>query len=567
MIAQLALAAIACAAAEKDAPRPLNNLVTELLAGSIPSPGVAKFRNPREGWVFFRSSAILRDGTQGPRTLETMRYLPEGEHTFSVGPGAEGAPVAALTVRAIPEIIYANYPADPHLKEFGVYDGAFLRRIGMLDAANVLITSPDAAGIIDGWVSEGKRLIEQNPVPGLSGPSPTVEGCFARWAESLGMMHPRSSGIIIDEFYPAAADRYPVWIEALAKVAERRPGRTIYPYIAGDPRGLLPFVKPLAASPGFRFAYERYLREQPTEAAARELIERRLRDDVLALASEIPDIRGKLICVLGLLSGPPETLDVDPAVSFKVFMDMQFHTLANDPALRGLYGIEEYLVSYADEEYLRWAAKLYRHYCIEGKTERLTADPYLLPHIRNPDFEQGIEGWTVAAAAPDSVAVKSMEGLGWLQGRWPRGRKGDTFLWTRRDGRKPNVVSQTIRAIEPGRVYSLRMYAGDAADLTREGKHAISVEIRGAEVLCDLCFQAVFPNCYDHHIERYGDRKTYFNFFRQVFRATSATAELTISDWASASDPGGPAGQELLINFVQIQPYLLEGGADPDSRR
>ena len=40
-----------------------------------------------------------------------------------------------------------------------------------------------------------------------------------------------------------------------------------------------------------------------------------------------------------------------------------------------------------DEEILRWGVKLLRHYCIEGKTERLTNDPYRLSHITNADFE------------------------------------------------------------------------------------------------------------------------------------------------------------------------------------
>jgi hypothetical protein len=35
-------------------------------------------------------------------------------------------------------------------------------------------------------------------------------------------------------------------------------------------------------------------------------------------------------------------------------------------------------------------------------------------------------------------------------------------------------------------------------------------------------------------------------------------AGLQISNWSSASEPGGPAGQELMMNFVEVQPY------DPD---
>ncbi|MBI3920875.1 MAG: hypothetical protein HY318_05595 [Armatimonadetes bacterium] len=41
-----------------------------------------------------------------------------------------------------------------------------------------------------------------------------------------------------------------------------------------------------------------------------------------------------------------------------------------------------------------------------------------------------------------------------------------------------------------------------------------------------------------------------------VFRARGEEAMLTISDWASDTDPGGPIGQELMHNFIEVQPYL-----------
>jgi hypothetical protein len=564
------------APAPAPAPRRLNNLVVELLETPAVAPDGMKFVNPREGWVFFRSKArvgpggsvavtldgrgsesrIIAHGPSGPETIEAMRCLSQGEHTVFAAAQGEGTAAAALTVRAIPEIIYANYPLNPHLKEYGAYDWAYLRRIGMLDCANVIIGSPQGSELEE-WLQKGRKLIQQTGVPGLRGPVPSADECAKTWAEAAGMTDPSFAGIIMDEFYPSLADRYPVWIEALGKLTNDRPGRWLYPYIAGDPRGLLPFVKPLAGSTAFRFAYERYLREQPTEAAARETIEKRLREDLLEMEKEVPNLRRKVVYVLGLLCGPPETLNADPATSYKVFMDMQLHLLATDPALEGLYGIEEYLVSYADEEYLRWAAKLYRHYAIEGRAERLTKDPYMLPHIRNPDFEKGLDGWTVRAAGEGSVATKSLDGLGWLEGRWPRGPKGDAFLWTVRSAAKPNLVSQRIRELEPGRAYSLKMYAGDRLDLTREQKHAVSVEIDGAEMVPERSFQAVFPSCYDHHIEKYGEQRACCSFFRLVFRAKSPEAELTISDWTSEKEPGGPPGQELMINFVQVEPYLM----------
>ena len=48
----------------------------------------------------------------------------------------------------------------------------------------------------------------------------------------------------------------------------------------------------------------------------------------------------------------------------------------------------------------------------------------------------------------------------------------------------------------------------------------------------------------------------YMNYHWRVFRANAATAQLTVSDWATPTDPGGPEGQEIVYNFLELQPYL-----------
>ncbi len=46
------------------------------------------------------------------------------------------------------------------------------------------------------------------------------------------------------------------------------------------------------------------------------------------------------------------------------------------------------------------------------------------------------------------------------------------------------------------------------------------------------------------------------NLHQVVFRARGKQAMLTLSDWGKPGAPAGPAGQELLCNFVEVQPYL-----------
>ena len=48
----------------------------------------------------------------------------------------------------------------------------------------------------------------------------------------------------------------------------------------------------------------------------------------------------------------------------------------------------------------------------------------------------------------------------------------------------------------------------------------------------------------------------YLTYHRVVLRAKTPEATLTISDWAGDTGPGGDIGQELMYNFIEVQPYL-----------
>jgi hypothetical protein len=233
--------------------------------------------------------------------------------------------------------------------------------------------------------------------------------------------------------------------------------------------------------------------------------------------------------------------------------------MANAPAFVGTSGLLYYLASYSDEETVRWAGRLFRHYCIEGKREVLSADPYELTHLRNGDFTRGGEGWTLSTVADDGITFRKVPGYGYFQARYPgRFNIGDWVLVTRRTARAPNTFSQEIRDLEPGRLYSFRMYTADYGELkagkSKKQTYAMSIAIDGAEVPADRGFQHVFGNCHP-----WGDFKKrnacWMNYHWRIFRAKAPTATLTVSDWKSDKEPGGPYGQELIHNFVQVQPY------------
>ncbi len=514
-------------------PQVLNNFVSEVLNVEFTSDGTAHtfvFDNPRRGWIFFRlrtagtgagAGGLSLDDGAGPaplplashaafepQSIEVMRFLPEGRHEMLLTPGSDAGREIHLVVRTIPAILFANYPYPPHLQAFGRYDWHWLKRIGMLDVCNTIITEDQQYYFLDEWLAAGKHVLQQVAVPGLQRTDipVTAQDCLKFWSTQPGMTDPRMSGLIIDEFIGREPfmENFAVYVEAIQRLRADFPDKVTYPYITG-PDGLKTFVEPLRES-GCRYAYERYLAEQPTEEED-ALIRRSLKETIQEFETFDPDFAEKCIMVLGLLSGPNEMLNLYPDVSFKAFLDMQFHFLATDPSFPRLYGIEEYTSGYADEEYLRLCARLFRHYCIEGSTERFVDDPYRMDHLDNADFTEGLDGWTVSEAEPSSITTKSMQGYGFIQGRYQGGDAGDTFLWMKRGAKKSNRVSQTLRNLMPGRVYSAKMISADYGDMTRINRYAQAVlEVEGADLFEDKAIRGPYRNCYSHHNEVYGDQ-------------------------------------------------------------
>ena len=192
----------------------------------------------------------------------------------------------------------------------------------------------------------------------------------------------------------------------------------------------------------------------------------------------------------------------------------------------------------------------------------LSDDPYLLPHVQNGDFDNGTTGWDLAPAEESSMSVKSAKKYSWLQGRYPHTEQGETFLWTRRSAKAPNVFSQPIRALKSGKLYSLKMFTADYQELVQQksvkAEHHVRIQIDGAELIDDKCFHELYPSGMAGHEHETFDRQNnlWITYHRLVFRANDTVGKLTISDWSSEDEPGGPIGRELMYNYVQVQPYL-----------
>ena len=134
---------------------------------------------------------------------------------------------------------------------------------------------------------------------------------------------------------------------------------------------------------------------------------------------------------------------------------------------------------------------------------------------------------------------------------------GDTFLWMKRSEKGPNTFSQTIKDLEPGRLYSMKMFSCDYNDLVnpkaRKREEATgfigSVSLEGVEVEAKRSFTEMYLSNPEPKIP------VWITYHWKVFRAKSANAELTVSDWPAAKKPGDSFGQEQAFNFLEIQPY------------
>lgn len=571
-----ALLALASAAAQAEM-TPVNNFVTVLFDQVLTEDGAqpVAFENPRDGWVHI---AVDGDGLKEPPAVvlddqvkplvwrihpvsgipEAMLSLSVGKHTLK----AAWSSGCRLEVRAVPELLFCYYPSSSHIPAYGPYTWEYMKR-HVLSEVNTLVCAGEATPEeFQQWIGEGRRWISNAHLPGISSKEPPkVAEVHAEWAANNALMKPGYSGLVVDEFIGASQGHYTAWRKAVRMLYTEpaMAGKTFYAWCGTlyEQPHQRKFARELLGQEG-RFVWEIYLCEEDTEEAASRWMRDSVAGDFTLWKEAFPGIEKSMVLCPGYLSAPPESLNLDPGVDYHVFMDMQFHLLATDPVFKGLYGIMEYMAAYADEESLQYAHRLFRHYCIEGSTERMNADPYILPHLKNPDFVEGLKHWEAAPAEEGAIQTDSMEKFSWLEGRYPPTAKGDTYCSMKRSSKGPNRVSQSVTKLQPGRLYSVKVISANLGMLDQNKKTALDVQVSNAEILPDKSFQCAYPSCYSHETETYTrDHPAYFSFHRVVFRAQNTEALLTISDWPENKFPEDDNGAVTAFNFVEIQPCHL----------
>ncbi|HTL17330.1 MAG TPA: hypothetical protein VL793_08840 [Patescibacteria group bacterium] len=584
-------------------PRRLNNLTALLLEAAPSRAGETfSFTRPRDGWIFisagtsgYGEARLVLDGNEQDAILlsngsgsdhEAMRHVTAGNHVLRAA-GGSTATIKKISVKAIPELIYSGLGYNPQIKSFGTYDMAFLQRDVLPNITTMIIPASLKLedSVINDWHQQGKRFVAET---GVNPDARTADEHAAYWTAFLRNA-PFLDGIIIDEFIvnrpisewmpvvsPARQARfdkekadYELYSQAFKKIRadSQFDRKTIYVYVGGSGIKLNQEiigtnVLRTLIDCGYFVVPERYVHERSSEEASRQA----LREFVEGLAdweAKEPGIKKQMIITFALFSMPTLSNNKQPNVDYHVWMDQQVNAVANDLSLHHIAGLNWWTSLLADEETVRFVGKLYRHYAIEGKTNMLSSDPLFLTHIQNPDFEHGTQGWTLHPAEEGAISARHFPRYGRIEGRYmglisPPDPEhiGDTFLTMKRSEKGPNSFSQTIKNLQPGRLYSFEMYVCDYNDLRsptprkpEETKAIASVVIDGAEVDRGRSFAETYASN--------PEPKTplCITYYWKVFRAKSTSATLTVSDWPESAQPAPPFGQEQAFNFIEIQPY------------
>jgi len=589
----------------------LNNLVWELMNLEKPVSGTLnerlRFTCPEDCWIFVSAKAsaqanetirlILDPDARRPLVLadvsgiqdgcEAMRYVSKGSHVLQIeGKGR----VEALSVRRIPMLRYGVF--DPVNKAGKSYTTDFLRA-KVLRNANTLWDchwDPADAPLVEEWRKNGgwMLMLTGHPEP-KEGDANAVEDAVRYFITNpkdrnvpIGLLHPLFDGIAVDEFMP---DDSPFHYQVARQVVERLKGdprfkdRLIAPYFGWSDyvrngrkvfevamrEDIKAYVNTVYKHGGWLFV-ERYLTEEAGREAAEQQIANRLVGGFASWRTHFPDTVHRTAVTLGIECIPNQLFNRHPSANFSVYLDMQMEALANHHVFFGLGGIDVWHSVRADHETVAWMGALYRHYAIDGRTERLSVDPYELRHLSNGDFEEGSEGWTLTPADAHSMETRKMRPYGAIQGRYG-GPWGETFLWMKRSDKGPNRARQTLRNLQPGRKYLLSVVVADFGDVWG-GKSvpkeiALRLTMDGADMVPD------HENTYEHvyrgnaSARRFqGEKKErpkeapYLTYYRKLFRAEGPTAKLVISDWIEDAQPGGPIGQEVMLNFIELKPFI-----------
>lgn len=547
--------------------RRLNNLVTEVLHQELATQDhdhLLRFSLVRSGWIFLtlkgaEAEILVDDVKLNPTArngaLELFSHQTSGEHKLTIKGAKNGA---VVTVRAITEIF--NYPACAHsqVPQNGKYDWNFHEQYVF-----PAVTTLNGGAVPDIYLPElKKRGLLWLANLGTTGPK-DVEDLLTRLQKASGLTLPKYDGVTCDEQF-FSDPKITFYTEALR--AYNNPlERLIYTWIVGKPtiagihNDFISTAMNTSHGRG-KMLFEAYCHARPDEQDAENYLRGRIIETMESFLHFYPEAAPSTGMILGNFNQIPViSLDVNPAVDYKYYLDMQLNILANHGLFKELGTIGYWGSYYDDEELYRWSFKLLRHYGVEGNTTMLSPKygyKYNPGCLQNCDFTEGLTHWQVASASGGSITTTNFSGYGKVsQGRWGAAQgTGDTFCLLKRQADKPNTITQQAHGLVPGKVYTLQFVTADYQDMLQKRvqprQHGIEVKLSaGAEVIPEKSWVYV-----DNRKINKESRKTAarVNLHHVRFKAVADNCTVTFSDETAT------AGEELALNYIMLKPYFEE---------
>ena len=573
-----------------DVGKPLNNLVTELVAAPA-ADGDVTFVNPRDGWVFIGltdagdAAEVLLDGDAAPvirkrdgEPLQTMRHLLAGRHVLTLR-GVRGGRLAVRAVKAL--VCRAN---DPCATDFRThhYGESFYRRFVLpwyntvqnwMDPASPVRFDPANDAAVRSYAERGMRIAGAAHLASTDERRGDVDEIIkAIRGERWGWVSGRD--IFFDENRMLGPhDHHENFAEALWRSYTAAQAF----YVCYADGGRIPFQEPrinaneisaVVNSGAGRgcLALEAYPHAFADEKTAYAQVDRYL-EFAKSIEAIMPAAKNSVEYHFAYWLQPSQGgFDAwnSAEADMRVLTDHMFRRVAVDPSFRDtVWGVGFGAFFTTDEEMVRWMMRLVRHYAVEGRTESVSESlgyKYNPGYVRNGDLETGMEGWDVDAAAPDSlkrIVIDRYARRG--QGRrYTKGDVGNALALFVRQPNRANRMSQKISGLVPGRRYALIYISQDYDQYLKtpgaQGKeYAFRVDFNGA--MNEPALETASGGM-DYQLKN----PSHFYVYRHrlVFRAQSPEVTITFLDRA----PGEPEdvtthlGQRRMINFIHVHDYF-----------
>ena len=562
--------------------RRLNNFVTELARMPLKN-GTVKFFRAEPGWTWISAGRAsdnpdargFLDGSalpalhayDGEPYLETMRHLPAGWHTLKLGGVTGGGTLRVHAGKAI-FMRKGSFVDEPtRLKSIYLYNLPFRKRFiaGTVNTVNWkgLATMPAEEKAF--YFERGIKLCEELRFGPVAPERDDREASYnvlnsAGWQQGCDLE--------IDENALGASMLSHVnTSENCWRLLGERPGQKLDTDWCDAP--VHPFymrwvhASEIAAIINSGNGTGRLIPECYTPvlktAAESDVYIDRFAQFIARSIDYVPAARGSTVLYAATYIDHGDWCDYPcPEGDSKAMFSRMYHQFATRPDFADNAGTAQSGVWFGEEEVRRWVARCIRHYALEGGTNDLAAAygyPWNPGFVANCDFADGLDGWTVSAAAAGGVVAEQLKGYGTgTQGRKkvPRGT-GDGVATFRTTAAGVNRVSQRLKGLEPGACYSLMFVTVDPAALKTSPKEnpptAFSARLEGASEVPGLRFR---------HFRRF---KTVLH--RYVFKAESPEATLVLSDRGDNGEALAEGSRQSL-NWIVFRKYYVENPDEVD---